>query len=158
MTNTKLFAKATQVAIENMRENEQLRTIMFLEGSTINALFRVEYAVENCEDYRTLDIRVEVEPLSYKAQLEMADAFCISPTELAIAQEINSCDCFENENDFIFDKACRLVFDTYFDIANLDSISYCGLVISSLFEYGYTLEHIEDMTASKRIATYEELC
>ena len=158
MTNTRLFAQATKVAIENMGENEELRTIMFLEGDKKSALFRVEYYVDGQDDYRVLDVRVEVKPLSYKEQLETADAYGISPTELKIAQEVNSCDCFENESEYIFDRVCSIVSDTYYDIDDCDSIAYCVLAISSLVEYGYTLEHIEDMRASERISTYEELC
>lgn len=159
MTNKRLFMLATKVAMENMQKNEALRTIMFLEGDSKNALFRVEYAVDGCEDYRTLDVRVEVEPLlSYKHQLEMANAYGISPTRAMIAEEIYSFDCFKEENEHIFNKACELVSETYFEIDDCNSISYCALVIASLFESGYTLEHIEDMLPRERIETYEELC
>ena len=156
MTNTRLFAQATKVAIENMKENEQLRTIMFLEGGIKDALFRVEYYVDGQDDYRVLDVRVEVKPLSYKEQLEMADAYGISPTKLKIAQEVNSCDCFENESEDIFNKICNLVSETYYDIDDCDSIDYCVLVISSLIEYGYSLEHIEDMSPRARVDLYDE--
>lgn len=158
MTNEKLFAKATQVAIENMRENEQLRTIMFLEGCSKNALFRVEYYVDGQDDYRVLEVRVEIKSLSYKEQLEMAETMGIEPTELKIAQEINSCETFEDENEYLFNKACNLVSETYYDIDDCNSIAYCSMAIASLFEYGYTLEHIEDMLPRERFEKYEELC
>lgn len=155
--NTLLFAKANSMAIANRRPTEALRTIMFLEGDRQKALFRVEYAVENCEDYRTLDIRVEVEPLSYKAQLEMADAYGISPTRTMIAEEVYSFDCFKEEDDYTFEKACELVSETYFEIDDCNSIAYCALVIASLFQH-YTISCIEDMLPRERIEIYEELC
>ena len=88
MTNEKLFAQATKIAIKNKWTSEQLRTIMFLEGDTKKALFRVEYAVDGCEYYRILDVRVEVKPLSYKEELENANAFGIIPSRVMIAEEI----------------------------------------------------------------------
>ena len=158
MTNERLFAQATKVAIENKGASEQLRTIMFLEGDTKKALFRVEYAVDGCEDYRVLDVRVEVEPLlSYKHQLGMANAYGISPTRTMIAEEVYSFDCFKEEDDYTFEKACELVSETYFGIDDCNSIAYCALVIASLFEH-YTISCIEDMLPRERIATYEELC
>lgn len=152
MTNTKLFAKATQVAIENMGENEELRTIMFLEGDKKSALFRVEYAVEDCEDYRVLDVRVEAKPLSYEEQLITSCDFGISPTELKIAQEVDYW-CMVSREDF--NRCCDIVSETYFDDCDMTIENAC-LVIKSLLEYGYTLEHIEDMSPRARVDLYDE--
>lgn len=152
MTNTRLFAQATKVAIENMKENEQLRTIMFLEGGIKDALFRVEYYVDGQDDYRILDVRVEVKPLSYKEQLITSCEFEISPTELKIAQEVDYWGMVSSED---FNRCCYIVSETYFDDCDMTIENAC-LVIKSLIEYGYSLEHIEDMSPRARVDLYDE--
>jgi hypothetical protein len=151
MTNTRLFAKATKVAIENMRENEELRTLLFLEGCSKNALFRVEYYVDGQDDYRVLDVRVEAKPLSYEEQLITSCEFGISPTELKIAQEVDYWGMVSSED---FNRCCDIVSETYFDDCDM-TIENAVLVIKSLLEYGYTLEHIEDMSPRARTDLYD---
>ena len=159
MTNTRLFAQATKVAIENMKENEQLRTIMFLEGDKKSALFRVEYYVDGQDDYRVLDVRVEVKLLSYKEQLEIADAYGISATGLKIADEVTAFhETMPSPSDEEFETICSLVSDTYFDLDVDFGIYECVKVILSLYNHGYSYNEIWDMSTSERIDTYEELC
>lgn len=155
MTNKRLFAQATLVAIENMKENEEFRTLLFLEGSTRDALFRVEYYVDGQDDYRVLDVRVEIKSLSYKEQLEMADAYGIEPTDLKIAQEVKIWELVPMED---LNRTCRLVSETYYDLDYCEDISHASMVIATLIENGYSLDNIEDMYPRERFEEYEELC
>lgn len=154
--NTILFAKANSIALANRRPTEALRTIMFLEGSTIDALFRVEYCNMETNEYREVEISVEVKPLSYREQLRLANTLGISGVELEIANEV---DCyFEDICEESFETFCRLVSDTYYDCDDITDIAYCTKAIIGLFKSGISIRDIEDMRGYERLDEYYELC
>jgi hypothetical protein len=153
--NERLFAQATKVAIESTRENEELRTIMFLESGGKSALFRVEYSNSETNEYRSIDVRVESKTLSYKEQLEMANAYGIEPTDLKIVQEVELWELVPTEE---LNRTCELVSETYYDLDYCEDISHAALVIETLIKNGYSLDDIEDMCPRERFEEYEELC
>ena len=159
MTNTRynetLFARANSMALKNRTENEALRSIYFLEGYNQNkATFKVEYSNLETGEYRETEILVEVKPLNFEQQLEEATTIGISPTDLKIAQEVDSWGA--NADDF--ETICALVHETYMDTDVENDIWECTKVILSLYRNGYTLEQIEQMTSWERVDTSEELC
>lgn len=159
MTNTRynetLFARANSMALKNRAENESLRSIYFLEGYNRNkATFKVEYSNLETGEYRETEILVEVKPLNFKQQLEEATILGISPTDLKIAQEVDSWGA--NANDF--ETICALVHETYMDTDVENDIWECTKVILSLYRNGYSLKEIEQMTSWERVDTSEELC
>lgn len=153
--NETLFARANSMALKNRAENESLRSIYFLEGYNQNkATFKVEYSNLETGEYREAEILVEVKPLNFEQQLEEATILGISPTDLKIAQEVDSWGA--NANDF--ETICALVHETYMDTDVENDIWECTKVILSLYRNGYSLKEIEQMTSWERVDTSEELC